>query len=754
MELFQTLIEACEEIKRLHSEKKTDAVQTLASDIYGFAGQINDHMGSTAGCGLKTSEMLTEYRDMFTGNIEAANSKFFKALVAKARKIYQSADAEITADRMEVVFFPYNPSMVDCFETIWRAAKEDDSCDVYVVPIPYYELTPQGEPGQMHCERDKYPGYMNVINWEDYDVAARRPDAVFIHNPYDDQNLVTRVHPDFYASRLAEYTDMLVYIPYFAVIANVNEVFCVLPGTVFADKVFVESEKCRETYIRALGKWVREMGITRNHHILGKNCSLKEKIIALGSPKLEFGSLLRSGGYDIPAGWRGMLGEAEMSGKEVVLYNVRLTDMTDGIDNQLEKMKNSLKIFENQRDVLVLFRPHPLNIKCLQAMRPFFLAEYKRIIGGYIESGLGIYDDTAELHRAVALSGAYYGDWSSLVTMFDAAGKPVLVQDVNIKKREVKLDPVLFRDSYDDGGSLWASCVEYNALFRIDKGTLETEYMGSFPGEDLNKRFLYLNVCEANGKLYFAPFHASEIGVYDLASGEFSKIPFKGCYRTDKEYGGSLFIMPIPAGSGIFFIPFLYPSIIYYDFAENKLIFIDDWVEICARNEVSAYFSFGKVDGGKLILLFCHCNDILELDIEKKTSKIYPARPVEGVYKYANMIKIDNHWWFLRSNGDVDITEDFRAMTGWETIALPRVGNHKAHEYLQMVFVGGFVWLFPCESKEAFKICCKTKEVIKIDAVSEECNFNDLPFRISPYCFAREYGGGVIALGGRSGRFM
>ena len=50
----------------------------------------------------------------------------------------------------------------------------------------------------------------------------------------------------------------------------------------------------------------------------------------------------------------------------------------------------------------------------------------------YKEEGWGIYDDTADMDRAVVLSDGYYGDWSSLVQLYQKTGKPAMIQDVNV----------------------------------------------------------------------------------------------------------------------------------------------------------------------------------------------------------------------------------------------------------------------------------------------------------------------------------
>lgn len=66
------------------------------------------------------------------------------------------------------------------------------------------------------------------------------------------------------------------------------------------------------------------------------------------------------------------------------------------------------------------------------AMRPELLEQYQEIVREYKAGDWGIYDDTPDLHRAIALSDAYYGDQSSLVELYQVTGKPIMLQDVEL----------------------------------------------------------------------------------------------------------------------------------------------------------------------------------------------------------------------------------------------------------------------------------------------------------------------------------
>ena len=56
--------------------------------------------------------------------------------------------------------------------------------------------------------------------------------------------------------------------------------------------------------------------------------------------------------------------------------------------------------------------------------------EYREIVRRYQEDGWGIYDDTSDMDRAVAVSDAYYGDGSSAMPLYQMTGKPVMVQNI------------------------------------------------------------------------------------------------------------------------------------------------------------------------------------------------------------------------------------------------------------------------------------------------------------------------------------
>lgn len=102
-------------------------------------------------------------------------------------------------------------------------------------------------------------------------------------------------------------------------------------------------------------------------------------------------------------------------------------------ERMLEKMKNVFRIFkENRQGTALLWRPHPLMKATIESMRPRLWQEYEEITEQYKQEGWGIYDDSAEIVRAIILSDAYYGDPSSVVQLYERTGKPLMIQNMEV----------------------------------------------------------------------------------------------------------------------------------------------------------------------------------------------------------------------------------------------------------------------------------------------------------------------------------
>ena len=234
---------------------------------------------------------------------------------------------DMPPDKKEVVFLPYKAAMWDSLESVWQAAWEDENCDAYVIPIPYYDKNPDGSFREMHYEADQYPDYVPVTRYDAFDFAAHQPDVIYIHNAYDNWNLVTSVHPHFFSGNLKQYTDTLVYIPYFVldeVDPNNEQMvekirhFCFMPGIINADKVIVQSEDMKQIYVNEYLKAAKAHGLQGRHL---DRTYLEQKFLGLGSPKYDRVLSTQREEFDIPKEWQKVIQKPDGSRKKIIMYN-------------------------------------------------------------------------------------------------------------------------------------------------------------------------------------------------------------------------------------------------------------------------------------------------------------------------------------------------------------------------------------------------------------------------------------------------
>lgn len=437
------------EIKSALEKKERSSAQNMLAECQEFAVELGNVIEGTEGEGCVTVSHIEKYCEILFSVFREIDSctmagsdvdvnKIFKTLKKYLLRVENSVKNDILIHR-EVVFFPYKASMWDSLESVYFAAKEDPDCDVYCVPIPYFDLNADHSFGIMHYEGHDYPENVEITDWQTYNIEERKPDIIFIHNPYDEWNHVTSVHPRYYAKNLKKYTDYLVYIPYFILdeikvddplrgdkIEKMKH-FCFVPGTIYADRVIVQSEEMRQIYIAEYLNEARQMNIpvTRKE--------LEEKILGAGSPKIDKVLNTRKDELKIPEKWEKKIQKPGGEWKKIIFYNTGVSSLLVCGDRWIDKVEDVLNLFKKKKnDVTLLWRPHPLIENTIKSMRPELLERYLEIKDSYIREDWGIYDDTSELDRAIVLSDAYYGDSSSIVQLYRQTGKAIMIQNMDI----------------------------------------------------------------------------------------------------------------------------------------------------------------------------------------------------------------------------------------------------------------------------------------------------------------------------------
>lgn len=228
------------------------------------------------------------------------------------------------------------------------------------------------------------------------------------------------------------------YIPYFVLqeiepddqaSIDLMKHFCFLPGTIWADKVIVQSEKMRQIYINEYIKAAKECGLQGEHTDRKK---LEEKYWDL---VLQSWTRCKTKKKDleIPNEWLKIIEKPDGTWKKIIFYNTSINALLQSDEKMIEKMKSVFRILkEEQETVALLWRPYPLIPATIKSMRPKLWLEYEKLVQEYKKEGWGIYDDSADMERAVILSDAYYGDGSSVVKVYQETGKPIMIQNVEV----------------------------------------------------------------------------------------------------------------------------------------------------------------------------------------------------------------------------------------------------------------------------------------------------------------------------------
>ncbi len=480
------------------------------------------------------------YNKMVQGQVVNRN-KIHRVLNKQLSLIDESVEKEIPV-RIEAVFLPYKVSMWDSLESVWMAADADENCDAYVIPIPYYDKNSDGSLRTMHYEGTQYPNNVPITWYKEYDFEKRRPDVIFIHNPYDDWNYVTSVHPFFYSQNLKQFTDLLVYVPYYSITGNMSEAQMKCRAYYNADYIIIQAEKYRKFFDSDLPE---------------------EKLLALGSPKFDRVIRMCNNPPEPPVQWK-----EKLAGKKIYFYNTSINGMLGDTQRFLKKMDYVFRCFHEREDACLIWRPHPLLESTFDSMRKSLKPVYDQLKIRFIENAVGIYDDTPDMTNTIALCDAYVGDASTSVTsLFGITGKPLLILNNNIDSEPQPDDwrGEILKGFFCDGPDDWM-ITQRNKLYHSPKGDYCYRYYCDLP--EPSKRDYYLQALEIEGKVYVCPASAQELLIIEDREIR-ERIPLEYCLEQEGAFTAARKI-----GNYLFFIPFRYPSIVRYDISRKKVDYI------------------------------------------------------------------------------------------------------------------------------------------------------------------------------------
>lgn len=491
-----------------------------------------------------------------------------KEIILLCREILQHIVTETNDEKhfkKEFVFLPYKYSMWDSLESIWRAASEDrENCITYVVPIPYCDLNPDGTVKEWHCERECFPADIPTLDWQEIDLKQLHPDAIFCHNPYDNFNKATSVDSRYYSQTLRNQTELLVYVPYFLTAKRWPEIQADLSIYHNMDMMVVQKD-----HMQIAPKQFSD--IKENDIRYLEDYISAEKLVALGSPKIDKIYYCEQHPH-IPPQWLDYI-----AGRKVIFYNTSISGILQQGQRFLNKMKYIFDIFRQRKDVVLLWRPHPLMESCVQSIQPELYDEYMAIKQSFLDEQIGIFDDTPDLEMTMAICDAYLGESSSsVVSLFGYAGKPIFfAEDWMLWQEPSEAERLAIQIGahiYDDKNSYFLTS-HYNVFCRMSRASGKIEPLIDFGRKPDSKGYCTFIRDEDDHKFYFSPNSAKSICIYDEKTRERRDVPYENPLEGGN-FGGIL-----KYEHYLYFLPSRYPALVRLDKNTGELTYFRECLE-------------------------------------------------------------------------------------------------------------------------------------------------------------------------------
>jgi outer membrane protein assembly factor BamB len=369
------------------------------------------------------------------------------------------------------------------------------------------------------------------------------------------------------------------------------------------------------------------------------------------------------------------------------------------------------------------------------------LAAYQEVVREYREAEIGIYDDSADVHRAMGVSAAYFGDaGSSLAAMYMVSGRPVVEQIVQWRVNYTEPALMVTGIALDENGGLWGSARKYNGVFRLNFEMGEIEAFYKTPGE-----FLFEWVTTpaiADRRLYWASYAGNSVVAIDLDTGA------PTIKRLDSETRGGNHGLPLSiasVGSQMMVVPQQDQGIFLYN-PEKRLWkkdarWIASMTRICGK-EPGRYFGTGICfHSGRVYLPVFECNAVMEYDPTNGETRFHTVGSPEN--RYGIVLFWDGAFWITPVNPNGPVVQ-------WE----PDTGRTIEYRDYPIGYSAGEVpfsgiceyqgdlLLFPCVSNMLIRLNPKTGVMTK---------WTDLPVSDTcatrlQYTFAKRIGDWIYAV--------
>ncbi len=407
-----------------------DGCLKLIQSVYGLIYERGDE--------IAVHEAIDGYRVTLVGCKEASveddqpssGEEIYnpQTLDERLEKVTEEINRLIKGRKKEILFLPVRSDWWNTMEPEWRMAIENDANDVYVMPLLYLEKDYIKDEGEEKNDAAFLPEYVKCISIEDYDIAKRHPERVYIQDPYDGFSTMIAIPDYFYSDNLLKYTDELVYVPCFDVdppeakgdkTSASLKMLVEQPAVYHSDRIIVKDEKLRTAYIDILASisgeetrdyWESKVCVTESQISADKETILREQIEEL-----------------IPEKWKGRL-----DGKKKLLYQVSSSFILEYGQAAINKIKESIRTIKANKDSIVcIFSPHEtLEQLDDEVLSSNVYTQLSELLSEIRSDADIVYDDEHYANELWDISDAYYGTEGYLAHMCSENKIPTMIMAI------------------------------------------------------------------------------------------------------------------------------------------------------------------------------------------------------------------------------------------------------------------------------------------------------------------------------------
>lgn len=276
-------------------------------------------------------------------------------------------------------FLPYKRSMWNSMASVYEECRKAGAV-AYILPLPYYLMPDKQIVNEQNLFSEEGTLDISMIQKISFDYLV-------IHYPYDGNNKVTSMLPEYYTAQLRNY-GKVIFIPY----SCTPGIFTRLhSGLANIDYAFLCSEAECDAFI---SEWA-EHGVDFSGRVFG-----------FGSPKMDAIEKCSRGSATLV-----------INSLAPYLYApfVRIDAYRRVITHEIERGRK------------VIFRPHPLLRQTIKSMRPDTEEVYSQFIKWCNEQENVIVDETEDLEHALEQADYLISDPSSVLEMWQSTGREYTV---------------------------------------------------------------------------------------------------------------------------------------------------------------------------------------------------------------------------------------------------------------------------------------------------------------------------------------